>query len=121
MIISDIIPLDPAHSRLIGVTIPYLCCSKKVDFLLNTSRTFLLYIVCIVIIHFFYVFVQIPAAPTSSSSHQGLITASRLSMKDYIGLENSEKSILKAMADFSFYSAFGKMDEAFRAIKLIKR
>lgn len=70
---------------------------------------------------FIHVFVQIPAAPTSPSSHQELTTVARLSMKDYIGLETSEKSTLKAMTDFSFYSALGDMDEAFKAIKLIKR
>ena len=42
-------------------------------------------------------------------------------MKDYVGLETSEAATLKAMADFSFHSALGNMDEAFRAIKLIKR
>ena len=42
-------------------------------------------------------------------------------MKDYVGLEASEVATLKAMADYSFHSALGNMDEAFRAIKLIKR
>ena len=42
-------------------------------------------------------------------------------MKDYVGLETSEAETLKAMGDFSFHSALGNMDEAFRAIKLIKR
>lgn len=42
-------------------------------------------------------------------------------MKDYVGLETSEVAVLKAMADFSFFSAIGNMDEAFRAIKSIKR
>ena len=66
---------------------------------------------------------QIPVAPTSTSSQHNLelTTVVRLPMKDYVGLEVSEATVLKAMADFSFHSALGNMDEAFRAIKLIKR
>ena len=30
VVISDVIPLDPAHSRVIGVSIPYICSTKKV-------------------------------------------------------------------------------------------
>lgn len=29
-VISDIVPLDSTHSGLIGVSIPHICCAKKV-------------------------------------------------------------------------------------------
>jgi intraflagellar transport protein 140 len=92
VVISDVIPLDPGHSGVVGVSIPYICCTKK-----------------------------LPTAPTSVTSPQReLTTVARLSMKDYVGLETSETATLKAVADFSFHSALGNMDKAFRAIKLIK-
>ena len=30
VVISDVIPLDPGHSGVVGVSIPYICCTKKV-------------------------------------------------------------------------------------------
>lgn len=42
-------------------------------------------------------------------------------IKDFIGLENANDEAKKAMMDFSYLSAIGNMDEAFKAIKLIKR
>ena len=42
-------------------------------------------------------------------------------MRDFLGLENSSEETKKAMMDFSYLSTIGNMDEAFKAIKLIKR
>lgn len=41
--------------------------------------------------------------------------------RDFVGLEQAEKSAKTAMMDFSFYLTLGDMDEAFKAIKVIKR
>ena len=42
-------------------------------------------------------------------------------MRDFIGLESADLEARKAMMNFSYLSAIGNMDEAFKAIKLIKR
>ncbi|TRY92904.1 hypothetical protein DNTS_005716, partial [Danionella cerebrum] len=41
-------------------------------------------------------------------------------LRDFVGLENCEKQTRDAMLNFSFYLTIGDMDEAFKAIKLIK-
>lgn len=46
---------------------------------------------------------------------------SRLTMRDFVGLEKSDKQTREAMLNFSYYLTIGNMDEAFKAIKLIKR
>lgn len=45
----------------------------------------------------------------------------RQTMRDFVGLENADDTIKKAMTDFSYLSAVGNMDDAFKAIKSIKR
>lgn len=45
----------------------------------------------------------------------------RRTCRDFVGLENSDKATREAMLNFSFYVTIGNMDEAFKAIKLIKR
>ena len=42
-------------------------------------------------------------------------------MRDFVGLESSDKNARDAMMNFSYYLTIGNMDEAFKAIKLIKR
>lgn len=42
-------------------------------------------------------------------------------MRDFVGLEKSDKQTREAMLNFSYYLTIGNMDEAFKAIKLIKR
>ena len=42
-------------------------------------------------------------------------------MRDFVGLENADKNARVAMMDFSYHLTIGNMDEAFKAIKLIKR
>ncbi len=46
---------------------------------------------------------------------------SRRVMRDFIGLEHADKNARDAMMNFSFFLTIGNMDEAFKAIKLIKR
>ncbi|XP_053388212.1 LOW QUALITY PROTEIN: intraflagellar transport protein 140 homolog, partial [Mercenaria mercenaria] len=45
---------------------------------------------------------------------------SRTTMRDFVGLEKSDKQTREAMLNFSYYLTIGNMDEAFKAIKLIK-
>lgn len=45
----------------------------------------------------------------------------RRTHRDFVGLEDAEQSSKAAMMDFSFYLTLGDMDEAFKAIKVIKR
>ncbi len=44
-------------------------------------------------------------------------------MREFVGLEsgNAEQSTREALLNFSYYLTAGNMDEAFKAIKLIKR
>ena len=42
-------------------------------------------------------------------------------MRDFIGLEDGDKNARDAMMNFSYFLTIGNMDEAFKAIKLIKR
>ena len=52
-------------------------------------------------------------------SPQSMVT--RKPLRDFVGMENADKSSRDAMMNFSFYLTIGNMDEAFKAIKLIKR
>ena len=42
-------------------------------------------------------------------------------LRDFVGLEDADENVKKAMTNFSYLSAVGNMDEAFKAIKTIKR
>ena len=42
-------------------------------------------------------------------------------MKNFIGLEDANDEVRKAMMDFAYHLTIGNMDEAFKSIKLIKR
>ena len=48
-------------------------------------------------------------------------TVSKVTLKDFVGLENSSVQVLRAMVEFSYHSAMGNMDGAYKAIKLIKK
>ncbi len=42
-------------------------------------------------------------------------------MRDFVGLESKDKTMRDAMMNFSYFLCIGNMDEAFKAIKTIKR
>lgn len=45
----------------------------------------------------------------------------RRPLRDFVGLEDCDKTTRDAMLNFSLYLTIGDMDEAFKSIKLIKR
>lgn len=59
--------------------------------------------------------------PARSSAAHLPHMVSRRALRDFVGLEKCEKATRDAMLNFSFYLTIGDMDEAFKAIKLIKR
>uniref|UniRef100_A0A3P8W0R8 Intraflagellar transport 140 n=1 Tax=Cynoglossus semilaevis TaxID=244447 RepID=A0A3P8W0R8_CYNSE len=61
-----------------------------------------------------------PTQPSNGASTQFPQMVSRRALRDFVGLENCEKSTRDAMLNFSFYLTIGDMDEAFKSIKLIK-
>lgn len=60
-----------------------------------------------------------PQHTTGGMPTQSMV--SRRVMRDFVGLENADKNARDAMMNFSYYLTIGNMDEAFKAIKLIKR
>lgn len=60
-------------------------------------------------------------AQVESASIQLSQMVARRPMRDFIGLEECDKTTRDAMLNFSFYLTIGDMDEAFKSIKLIKR
>lgn len=59
--------------------------------------------------------------PAGSSAANLPHMVSRRALRDFVGLEKCERATRDAMLNFSFYLTIGDMDEAFKAIKLIKR
>lgn len=43
------------------------------------------------------------------------------SLREFSGVENCDESTRKGMMDFCYYLTIGQMDEAFKAIRFIKR
>uniref|UniRef100_A0A3Q3S0X4 Intraflagellar transport 140 homolog (Chlamydomonas) n=1 Tax=Mastacembelus armatus TaxID=205130 RepID=A0A3Q3S0X4_9TELE len=66
------------------------------------------------------VWIEITTQPPRGGPAQFPHMVSRRPLRDFVGLENCEKSTRDAMLNFSFYLTIGDMDEAFKAIKLIK-
>lgn len=48
-------------------------------------------------------------------------TVIKITLRDFEGLDDSTIQVLHAMMEFSYYSAVGNMDGAYKSIKLIKK
>ncbi|KAF5894331.1 intraflagellar transport protein, partial [Clarias magur] len=95
LLLQDSQPRPAALQGLLAVDTPYYYYTCKAGELAGTSPA--------------------PAA-VPSSAHMVV----RRALRDFVGLEGCEKQTRDAMLNFSFYLTIGDMDEAFRAIKLIK-
>uniref|UniRef100_A0A914XUQ0 Anaphase-promoting complex subunit 4-like WD40 domain-containing protein n=1 Tax=Plectus sambesii TaxID=2011161 RepID=A0A914XUQ0_9BILA len=93
VMIQDAQAKSPRADTLIGVDVPFLYFTKKMD-VDDENETDL-----------------------EKTIGRQLI---RRVLREFIGLENSDQTTRDAMLNFSFYLTVGNMDEAFKAIKLIK-
>ncbi|CAH1793664.1 unnamed protein product [Owenia fusiformis] len=107
VLIQDSFSMKKSHSSMLGMQVPYYYFARKaedtdkadanaaLDESMNRPQT--------------------TAAPSFTSK-----AVSRRTMRDFIGLEDADKNARDAMMNFSFYLTIGNMDEAFKAIKLIR-
>jgi intraflagellar transport protein 140 len=110
-LIQDSFPLESTCSCLATLEIPYYYFIKRVDQIKTDDKSS-------------------TAAPgslrMSTVGQPGFSTIGPQSMavqrvhRDFVGLEDAEKSAKAAMMDFSFFLTLGDMDEAFKAMKVIK-
>lgn len=85
---------------------------QKVTNLTTTAHVYIVSHTCIVTHH----------TPSQGGDMRGApLFVGREVMTGFAGLEESEAPILQAMMDFTYHSALGNMDEAFKSIKFIKR
>ncbi|ELT94193.1 hypothetical protein CAPTEDRAFT_114177 [Capitella teleta] len=103
VLIQDSFALSSQHSSLLGLEAPYFFFSKKADQMnkeIREEENFVIEQNC------------------TDMPSQSMV--SRKIMRDFVGLEGADKMAKDAMMNFSFYLTIGNMDEAFKAIKLIK-
>uniref|UniRef100_A0A8D0HMH8 Intraflagellar transport protein 140 homolog n=1 Tax=Sphenodon punctatus TaxID=8508 RepID=A0A8D0HMH8_SPHPU len=93
LLLHDCFPLPSTYQVLLGIEVPHYYFAKKV-----TEKE-----------------VQVE----SGSVRLSQMVAKR-PMRDFIGLEECDKTTREAMLNFSFYLTIGDMDEAFKSIKLIR-
>ncbi|KAI8794128.1 intraflagellar transport protein 140, partial [Biomphalaria glabrata] len=103
ILIQDNFPMPSYFQRMMGVEVPYYYFTLKGEAKHNDLSSY-----C-----------------GQVNPETGAVTyprrVARKIMHDFVGLENSDKATRDAMMNFSFYLCIGNMDEAFKAIKLIKR
>ena len=139
IMIQDSSAMSTAHNGLLGVQVPHYYFTKKVPAL--CLFLYLLHVPLeaeMTLAHYFTLQAdQIQEAesqladasqplnfaerPQTTATPQFQSMVSRRVMRDFVGLECADKGARDAMMNFSYYLTIGNMDEAFKAIKLIKR
>ncbi|XP_062359436.1 intraflagellar transport protein 140 homolog [Cinclus cinclus] len=94
LLLQDSFPLPSSYQVLLGIEVPHYYFAKKLG----------------------------EAEKGASESGSGTVSqmVARRPMRDFIGLGDCDKTTQDAMLNFSYYLTAGDMDEAFKAIKLIK-
>nr|XP_048723967.1 intraflagellar transport protein 140 homolog isoform X1 [Caretta caretta]XP_048723968.1 intraflagellar transport protein 140 homolog isoform X1 [Caretta caretta]XP_048723969.1 intraflagellar transport protein 140 homolog isoform X1 [Caretta caretta] len=95
LLLQDSFPLPSTYQALLGIEVPYYYFAKKPG---EAEKE----------------------AQVESGSVQLPQMVAKRPMRDFIGLEECDKTTREAMLNFSFYLTIGDMDEAFKSIKLIK-
>ncbi|EMP40725.1 hypothetical protein UY3_02062 [Chelonia mydas] len=96
LLLQDSFPLPSTYQALLGIEVPHYYFAKKPG---EAEKE----------------------AQVESGSVQLSQMVAKRPMRDFIGLEECDKTTREAMLNFSFYLTIGDMDEAFKSIKLIKR
>nr|KAF6489671.1 intraflagellar transport 140 [Molossus molossus] len=94
-LLQDSFPRPPAYQSLLGMEVPHYYFTRKPG---EADRDD-----------------QVDAGHHSVPQMVG-----RRPLRDFVGLEDCDKTTRNAMINFSFFIAVGDMDEAFKSIKLIK-
>eukprot|EP00794_Sanderia_malayensis_P006805 gene6805-7574_t len=94
IIVQDHYMMDPSHSGLLGMEIPYFYFVKKT--------------------------LEMDSTQSSSAQNSSKHLIAKVTMRDFVGLESADNKAKEAMMKFSYLSSVGNMDEAFKAIKVIK-
>ncbi|XP_073219058.1 intraflagellar transport protein 140 homolog isoform X5 [Lepidochelys kempii] len=95
LLLQDSFPLPSTYQALLGIEVPHYYFAKKPG---EAEKE----------------------AQVESGSVQLPQMVAKKPMRDFIGLEECDKTTREAMLNFSFYLTIGDMDEAFKSIKLIK-
>ncbi|XP_041061995.1 intraflagellar transport protein 140 homolog isoform X3 [Carcharodon carcharias] len=95
LLLQDSFTKAVSHEALLGLEVPYYYFSKKSGEIENNPEPM----------------------PGSASIPQ---MVAKRPLRDFVGLEDCDKTTRDAMLNFSFYLTIGDMDEAFKSIKLIK-
>uniref|UniRef100_A0A452HFU7 Uncharacterized protein n=1 Tax=Gopherus agassizii TaxID=38772 RepID=A0A452HFU7_9SAUR len=95
LLLQDSFPLPSTYQALLGIEVPHYYFAKKPG---EAEKE----------------------AQVESGSVQLSQMVAKRPMRDFIGLEECDKTAREAMLNFSFYLTIGDMDEAFKSIKLIK-
>ncbi|XP_048407747.2 intraflagellar transport protein 140 homolog isoform X1 [Stegostoma tigrinum] len=95
LLLQDSFPKVVSHEALLGLEVPYYYFSMKSGETLNETES-------------------------KSGSPMSPQMVARRPLRDFVGLEDCDKTTRDAMLNFSFYLTIGDMDEAFKSIKLIK-
>ncbi|XP_069761379.1 intraflagellar transport protein 140 homolog isoform X2 [Narcine bancroftii] len=95
LLLQDSFPKMESHEALLGLEVPYYYFSKKSGETENDPES-------------------MPGSPSVPQM------VARRPLRDFVGLEDCDKTTCDAMLNFSFYLTIGDMDEAFKSIKLIK-
>lgn len=102
ILLQDFFPIDSAYFSLLGVQVPYFYLVKSSE--LESAPP--------------------PDPPSYGATNIPLPDKHHMvikhTMRDFTGLEKADAEARQAMMNFSYLSAIGNMDEAFKAIKLIK-
>ncbi|XP_041362442.1 intraflagellar transport protein 140 homolog [Gigantopelta aegis] len=105
VLIQDSFAIPEQYNSLLGVQVPYHYFVKKPENLMADDGTSVQHD-------------HVLNSETGTAVYPKLVA--RKVMRDFVGLENSDKVTRDAMMNFSYYLTIGNMDEAFKSIKLIK-
>ncbi|KAM4819952.1 intraflagellar transport protein 140 homolog [Thomomys bottae] len=94
-LLHDSFPLPPAYQTLLGMEVPHYYFTRKPGEADTENKV-------------------------DADDHQIPQMVAKRPLRDFVGLEDCDKSTRDAMLNFSFFATIGDMDEAFKSIKLIK-
>ncbi|XP_063681755.1 intraflagellar transport protein 140 homolog isoform X3 [Bolinopsis microptera] len=106
VLLHDSFPMEPGFYKLLGVSVPSFYFILQPEDIQKADGT---------------VSTVSNGETTGETRTEGLKErVSAVTMRNFVGLEKSNLEVRQAMLDFAYHLTIGNLDEAFKAIKLIK-